>query len=79
MKNIISFIAASILLASAGHATTINLSGTFLINGTLRAANCYRLQGCVIVPNGVSLYIEPGTQIRGTSGSLYAAPPGGHY
>jgi hypothetical protein len=77
MKKILSIIASGCLFATFAHGTVINLSGTISVNDTLRAADCYRLQGCVVVPNGVSLYIEPGTQIRGTSGSNLIVERGG--
>lgn len=69
----------SICLLSAGilsHAAVISLSGS-LSSQTLTTDNCYYLNGCVVVPAGAVLTINPGVVIRCGQASALVIARGG--
>lgn len=77
MKKILFSIAAACALAGPLQAATIILSGTLGTTTNLSTDNCYKLRGCVIVPNGATLNIAAGVQIRAEADAALVIDKGG--
>ena len=76
MKQILLAFGMSALAIFQTHAAVVDLTGN-LSTRTLTNENCYYLKGCVVVPNGVVLTIDPGVEIRCESGASLTVAQGG--